>query len=372
MATNLQLVHEAEAQRQHVRLKLPLHATIKDQVYTVVDWSVGGLCIEGLRPVPQVGDVIDVRLHFAFEGFQFTLQCWCEVRHASAATNRTGCRFTSITPQQVSLLQYIVDAYLSGEVVRSGDLLEISQRNMFVSPRKVPARERPPGIVAAALDRLRGAAVAALTIGIGLAVFAYAGFAIYTHSFVTDGRGVVVSPQIELARAPIGGTITPYAGSRGKQVAIKELIAMIEAPDGTRRTVESPCDCFMANEPLPQGSYVSRGTVIARLVPAQAASEIEMRVPLTKLVGIEPGQRARVDLFGGQPPVWGTVERLARHTPIESQGLSESSYGVIFVKPDVPLPLQTVGEPVAVQIHRLGWLGRRLGRQDSLATTTGA
>lgn len=371
MGTNLQLVHEAEAQRQHVRLKLPLQATIRDNVYTVVDWSVGGLCLEGLRPLPEVGDLIDVKLHFAFEGFQFTLQSWAEIRHASQATGRVGCRFASITPQQISLLQYVIDAYISGEVVRSGDLLAISQRNMFVSPRKVPAKERPPGFFARALDRLRGAAIAALTVGIGLAVFAYAAFAIYTHSFVTDGKGIVVSPQIELARAPIGGTITPYTGSRGKQVAVKELIAMIEAPDGTKRTVESPCDCFLANEPLPQGSYVSRGTVIARLVPMQAASEVEMHVPLTKLVGIEAGQRARIDLFGGHPPVWGSVERLARHTPMETGGLSDVSYGVIFVKPDAQLPLQTVGEPVAVQIHRLGWLGRRLAGSDNLVAQGG-
>lgn len=354
MGTNLKVVHEAEAQRQHVRLKLPLQVSIGDRTYKVVDWSVAGFGMEGLVPTPAVGDLLDVRLIFRFSEFQFTLPMRVEVRHASAATGRLSCRFVDVTPGQLSLLQLIVGAYVSGEVVGADDLLETTKRNMFVAPRKMPPPDRPRGRLGTLTQGLRRAVGAgALLLG-ALAVLCYSALAIYAHAFVTDGKGVVISPEVQLARAYVSGTVTPHTATKGQRVAAKELIAIIQTPDGSTKPVESDCDCLVANEPLPKGTFVPRGTIIARLVPPQARTQVEAHIPLERLDGIEPGQRVRIEIYGGQTPVWGSIDRVDRHTPIDgTSGVGDSSYGVILINPDLPLPAAAVGEPVALQIHLL-------------------
>ena len=40
-----QLVHETEAQRQHIRISLPASIHIDGKNYTLADWSVGGISV---------------------------------------------------------------------------------------------------------------------------------------------------------------------------------------------------------------------------------------------------------------------------------------------------------------------------------------
>lgn len=359
MNAKLKLVHEAEAQRQHVRIRIPLRAVINDVSYNVVDLSVAGVCFEAVGIAPAVGDALNIKLVFAFEGFEFIQAMKIEVVNFNPATGRTGCRFIDITESQLAMLHFIVDAYLSGEVIGPNDVIEIPKRNMFMAQRKIPAKELPANRFAAAAVGVRRTVAAAGLIAAGVAVFAYAALAIYAHAYVTDGKGVVVSQEVQFARAPISGTITPQTAAKGKRVAEKELIAVIESPTGAFKQVESTCDCLLANEPLQKGSFVARGTIIARLVPPTARTQVEVHLPLERLEGIENNQRVRVDLYSGQPSVWGTVDRIDRHTPIGSSvSVSDTSYGVVMVNLDVPMPAEAVGEPAAVQIHRVNWLSR--------------
>src|SRR5215210_6143831 len=44
-AATVQVVHEAEAQRQHARYRLPARVRVNGTTYTIHDWSVGGFSI---------------------------------------------------------------------------------------------------------------------------------------------------------------------------------------------------------------------------------------------------------------------------------------------------------------------------------------
>ena len=352
--TNLKLVHEAEAQRQHVRLKLPLQVRIRDNVYRATDWSMGGVAIEDVVPPLEVGSVVDAQLAFPFLEFSFSLNARLTVRYA-LPNGKVGLRFAEMSSEHVSLLRYLVDAYISGEVVRSADLMEVSKRNMFVQPRKLPPQEVPASRVGRAARGVRKFISSAMLLAIGIAVITYAVLAVYTNTLVTEGTGIVTSPDLQIARAQISGTLTPYTAGRGKQVAEKEVIAVVEGPDGTIRPVVASCDCYVANEPLPKGSFVSRGTVVARLVPVQSTSLVELHMPLSRLDGLEKHQPVRMKMYNGEPAVWGRIEEIDRHSPIDGAG-SEGTYGLVRILPQSPLPARSVGEPVAAQIHRLSWL----------------
>ena len=76
-------IHEAEVQRQHARHRLPIKVILHDTVFSVTDWSLGGISID-LNGVdwdmefgddPQVGELVPLQLLFEFAGFNFSLAC---------------------------------------------------------------------------------------------------------------------------------------------------------------------------------------------------------------------------------------------------------------------------------------------------------
>lgn len=353
--TAARVVHEAEAQRQHVRLKIPVQIELGDAILRTADWSVSGFGIAMMdRPV-RVGDVYEVRLVVPFENFEFASRLKCEVRHVGERGARVGFRYVDLNRQQLSFLQYICDAFVSGEVVYAGDILDVSSRNMFVTPRKIPPKDSLDTPLAKFAKRLRRAGSIIATFLIAFGIFAYAAFALYNRLFVTSAEGFVVTPQMEVVRAGISGILTPYSAAKGKAVTAKELIGVIEGPDGSSRPLEAVCDCFLANEPLPGGSYVTRGAIVARLIPRNAQADIEVRLPLERVRGIKKGNRASIGLFSEAGVIWGIVTRVELHTPIDISAPSAAAgaFGILSIKPDKALPLQLAGEPASVKVHRL-------------------
>lgn len=353
--TVVKLVHEAEAQRQHVRLKLPLKAEIGQSVYRVTDWSVGGFALEGLRETPRVGAVFDVRLLFAFEAYEFAIRARAEVRHAAPTRSRVGFRFLELTAQNLSLLQYIVDAYLSGEVVQAGDLLEVTSRNMFVSSRKPPRPVEPKGEREKLFKRVRAVLSTGLLILLGLSLAGYSAFALYDRLLVVKAGGFIVSPDMQVLRTGTAGTVLSYGAVKGRAVEPKELIGLLQSPEGKMMPIEATCRCFLANEPLATGSYVGRGEVVARLVPEAGTARVEAHLPLAALAGIDKGDRAALNFFTGDRALWGTIVAVERYAPLDIERLNaaKEAYGVVRVVPDQALPVSLVGEPVALHLHKL-------------------
>ena len=104
------VVHEAFVQRQHTRYRLPLLVTFAGQTYKAIDWSVGGLGLEGVDLDIGVGTIHPLDLLFAFQGFTLTVRVDAEIRHVNRAQRRVGFRFMDVTVQQLSLIQFVIDA----------------------------------------------------------------------------------------------------------------------------------------------------------------------------------------------------------------------------------------------------------------------
>ena len=138
------IAHEAEVQRQHVRLQLPISILIRGIASEVLDWSNSGVAF-ATAPyrVQQItftaGDTLDGTLVFAFGGFTLHVPVLCEVRHLNSDGTRIGCRFHDMNERNLSIMQYLVSAYIGGELVQVGDLLDVAARNNFTTPRMPPA-----------------------------------------------------------------------------------------------------------------------------------------------------------------------------------------------------------------------------------------
>jgi alginate biosynthesis protein Alg44 len=115
-----QIVHEAEVHRQHVRLKIPIGVEVDGTRYVVDDWSMGGFGVATPITSRQPGERFPVRLIFPFEDFEVSLRLDCLMVYVDPEAERFGCRFLALSQGQLSLFRYLVDAYLSGEIVTGG------------------------------------------------------------------------------------------------------------------------------------------------------------------------------------------------------------------------------------------------------------
>ncbi len=130
-----QIVHETEVHRQHVRLKIPIQVEVDGVRYQVDDWSVGGFGVESVITSRQAGERFPVKLIFPFEEFDMTMRFDARVVYADQEHGRFGCAFLGLSKQQTDVFRYLVDAYLSGEVVSAGDILQVRARDNTAEAR---------------------------------------------------------------------------------------------------------------------------------------------------------------------------------------------------------------------------------------------
>jgi PilZ domain len=191
------IAHEAEVQRQHVRLQLPISIKIRDVVAEVVDWSNSGLAFHAapLRAKNislSNGDLLDASLLFEFGSFSLAVPVTCEVRHINADATRIGCRFHNMNERNMSIMHYLVSAYISGDLVQVGDLLDVVSRKNFTTPRKLPSQENLSPGARAKLKLKKAIYTAAIAIA-SVLMLGYAASSIFERMYVVKAEVATVS-----------------------------------------------------------------------------------------------------------------------------------------------------------------------------------
>jgi alginate biosynthesis protein Alg44 len=136
-----QIVHESEVHRQHIRLKIPIQVEVDGVRYQVDDWSVGGFGVESVMTSRQPGERFSIRLIFPFEEFEMTMRLDARMVYVDQDHGRFGCAFTGMTKEHGDIFRYLVDAYLAGEVVSAGDILQVRARDNTAAARLQPGYE---------------------------------------------------------------------------------------------------------------------------------------------------------------------------------------------------------------------------------------
>jgi alginate biosynthesis protein Alg44 len=315
---------------------------------------VGGVAFEDLDPPRRVGERFAAKLFFPIDAMEFSLDLACEVRHAYPGSGVTGCAFTDLDPSRLSLLQYLVGAYLSGEIVRQDDMMTVLSRENFTRERKQKKAASPFGDgLRAALRWFRVAALGA--IGVGLVLYVAA--AIYHRMYVSEFDGFVSPADAAYVRAPADGLIDSLSLEPLQALAKGSNVGSVKDPDGVLTALSSPCDCVVLATPAPVGSIVDRNAPVVVLAPEGAEMNVVVRIPGEKLRGIAAGKRASLTLFDTGETVGGTVQNVQRYTPVGyggDRGLpSVQSYATVTIRPDRVLDPTRYAEPVHVRIDRL-------------------
>ncbi len=333
------IVHESEVQRQYVRLQLPVEVEINGRHFISGDWSNGGLSVRVPEEDAQSqamfreGAQLKALLLFKFGSFDINVPVEIEVRNIAAG--RVGCRFVNLGPSQLSLLQFIVNAYITGEIVRAGDIIEIVSRNNTAPKRSVPAGGTQPA--KRTFGWLAVLAASALLV-------AYIGAGIWERMFViTSNAGAVLAEPL-VVEATKSGKIFFQPIAPGTQVKKGAPLLMVQTLKGNMESVDSPCNCIVRERLLDNYARVHTGEPVLRLLSADAAPYVEAWIPADQALRLTPGTEAVVTLPGRSAPIAGKV------TGLEA-GRQKAGEALVFVElSEKPSPEQ-IGGPATIRIN---------------------
>lgn len=346
-----QVVHEAEVHRQHVRLKIPISVEIDGTVFTVDDWSMGGFGIMADMTSRQPGERFGVKLVFPFEDFDVTLRLDCQMVYILEDNTRFGCRFLALSQGQLALFRYLVDAYLSGEIVSGGDILAVTGRDNTAA-----IRERAAGFNPYAEEQTLGRRVKRI-VGYGLLGVATLGLAglvglgIQERFFTVRAENAVIETPVVRLRAPVAGILAPLI--LPNLLSPGTPVARIETADGRFVRIESPCDCVLEEWLVTPGQYAEQGENVALLVAADQPLLVRAQVEFAKAMRLEVGDLALIEV-PGRGEMRGQVERvdfrqrLAGTEPVPGE-TSSRRLAQVVIRPDQPFEFEDLGSMVGVR-----------------------
>ena len=160
----VQVKHEAEVSRQHARYRIPAKIEIEGHEYELSEWSVSGFSANGVG-----GDLSTWSTHrhgtmiFDLESFRLSLKLEFEILQHDPQAGLLRVRFVNVARGNLSLLHYVINAYLSGEVVTAGDILTIAGRDGFIK-KNLDERLEAPLSGLARLRRRTGRAIGHLAL----------------------------------------------------------------------------------------------------------------------------------------------------------------------------------------------------------------
>lgn len=352
MNPQLAVVHESEAQRQQVRLQMPAQIEIGTERLEAVDWSGGGIAVKwtesSAKSIQQgltAGNILKAKLLFPFEGFMLSLPVDLEVRYVSAERERVGCRFTNLTPRAMSMLQFLVSAYISGEVVNVGGLMDVAARNNFTKERKIPLPEEELSPWARFKRKVGKTTASFVVLVVSLLVFGYLALSLYERIFVITAKSAEVAADVITITAPTRGIVF-FKLQKDQLVKKGAPLVIVNSITGQAVSVDSPCDCIVKETLLAEQERASKGQPVMRLVDQDAVTYVNAFVPNEEVIRFGADQPAMIRLPGHSNYIHGVVKNL--RTSSDGSTLTE-----VKIAPETKLPAAWVDDPALVKFNTL-------------------
>lgn len=340
-----QIVHESEAQRQFVRLQMPAQIQMNNVRYSIKDLSSGGLGIFGLEPAPKKGEVLEFELILPFMDFALDIKLKAEAIHIDKKNKLTGCRFTDVNQNQVSILNHVIKSFMAGDIVSGSEILNVVSRENFVNVRKHGADATPS--TGAKIKQYGVYGLLALaTLALGFFIFNN----ILSNMFIVKSANSQVSAQTMSVLAPTSGVYTPIIAKGVGTVDQGEAIGTLNnAATGLSLKVLSPCDCFIREAKAVENAYFAEGDTLFKLIPRQSNVLIESFVPMADASKIKMGTTAIIRIAGSGMEIEGKVTDIKAGNDIPLIG--ELQQSLITILPNKPLSADNIDRPAFVEFH---------------------
>jgi alginate biosynthesis protein Alg44 len=357
MPTNMPtpVVHEAEAQRQHPRVRIPATLHVgpngRGHAYRVLDVSLGGFAFDSNGDDYRFDSMHRGTLDFAIEPLGLSLPVNFSVRNLDRTGRRIGCEFQDMDRQKTSMLRQLIGAHLAGELVTVGDVLTTLSRDNYTKPRaKQEVAKTRPG------ERTRAVTLTGLIFAVGVAAFAYAATKLYGVVFVTHASAAKVAAPSFAITMPRDGTYFSLIPSDGKVKKGQPL-----------GTFQAAMLDVVQNDPgvlhLTPPQFVNRNQPLMELLPDDAKPYVLARFHFDSIKDLGVGNTVSFRVSGDEKDRYGKVRQLrmlpgpASTTDLgaatDLRGLNTPgpvSDVVAEIQPNDPIDPKLIERPVDVSI----------------------
>lgn len=365
-----QFVHESEAQRQYARIKIPAKLFVnldgRTQKFPVADLSAGGFSVNtGLESL-RLRQVYNGRLVFKVDGFDFAIDVNFVPRSFDSMNDRCGCEFQDLGSREVSALRYLITAFLSGEVVSAGDVLNTLSRENFTKARKGKG-SNDLGF----FGKLRAMVGSLIVMLIGLFAISFVISELWDIYFVTKAESAMVASEEIPLSIPKDAKVTTLVQA-GQQVKAGEAVATFDAPmlsyvndlvgegnysvgqieelldQRVRGTLTSPCDCKVLNLRAAEDQYMSKGEQLAVMAPMDSSAHVVANFPFNQGEKLDEGQQVTLRLPSGKEQT-GHITSLYVNSQAQGGMIDVISASIEATE---PLPIEAIGRPIGVTIDQ--------------------
>ncbi|HKE47252.1 MAG TPA: PilZ domain-containing protein [Rhodanobacteraceae bacterium] len=379
------VVHEAEAQRQHPRVRIPatLHigADGRGRAYKVLDVSLGGFSFDAQNDEYVFSSSHKGTLDFAIEPIGLSLPVTFQVRNLDHSGRRVGCEFTDIDRRKAAMLRHLIGAHLAGELISVGDVLTTLSRDNYTKPRNKQEMAKPK-----VAERTRAVTLTGIIFTIGVAAFLYAASKLYGVVFVTHATAAKVAAPSFAITMPRDGTYFSLIPPDGKvkkgqplgtfQAAMLDVVQndpgvlhltpqQISSLMGEtlKGTLSSPCDCTVHDQYALDSQFVNRNQPLMELLPDNAKPYVLARFHFDSMKDLGVGSSVSFHISGEAADRYGKV-RLLRMLPgpasttdlgaaTDLRGLNTPgpvSDVVAEIEPNTPINSTLIERPVDVSV----------------------
>lgn len=354
--TNPLIVHEAETQRQHARYHIPLEVIHQGQRYGVADWSVSGFALRDVSLDLTKGAIEQFTLVFPFDTYELTLVIEAEIRYNDRVRRRIGVKFLNLNARQINVIRYVLEAFLSGEIVEAGDILEVTARNVSSQSRAVPAVAGPVSMRDNIYLLTRRFVTWGLLVAIAFGVIVFLAASLYEKSFVVQASSAMIAGNSYILSSPSDGLISDI--KPGASLKPGDKVYDVVSKPGETVSVASVCTCSIREVYAANGTYVREGDKVASVLEPNSKQYIEALIERAELTRLYGDIKVNVRLIDG------TLLTNAKIRKYPSLLGREGSVELLAVEidPGISLPSNMIGRPVIVNFDesRRSIVGRAL------------
>jgi hypothetical protein len=329
---------------EQIGVRLPLRATSGAKTYDVPEWSASGFRVSGFESKVAVGTVIPFKLLLPFDAFELALTVNAKVLRVNSSTMSADLAFLSLTKRQGDLLQYVSDAYLSQELISTGDLIEVVAKTPVSAEMPMATQSLSPTKKAGRAFAKFVSGIALLAVAAGLLVYLIS--SAYQRVFVISAVSGVVDIESSAIASPVAGVAIVTA--KGDTLRVGDPVAEVTALGGEVIKIASPCNCTVPAESRSGAMPIAAGDRILTLYHDGLAPMIKAFVRYEDLLRLYRGASVKLFFADGSVSNNAAIGSLPSLSP---ENLPEGSLVEIDVKPGVELKRDLIGQPVFVQFN---------------------
>ncbi len=353
---SIQVLHEAEHTRQHARYQIPVKLRIEGKTYSLENWSVSGLAINNIKEPKQ--KYFKAVLIFDFGSFHTLLDVELEKKNFSSDQQALGCVFSNLSKDKLSVLHYIINSYLAGELTTTGSLIEVLKKDRYTKKDMSKVLNPDMTRMQKIALRIKQIFVYISLSAIVFSLLSFIAFSIYNKLYIVKSLSANINAPIVVIRSPQPSYYTAMRHSQNGEVNKGDLLASMKLIGGGANSIESPAQGVIIIEHVLDKSFVDIGEPLLTILPEGASSYIEAKVQVKDAVKLSIGQKANVQLPSGEvieahiKEVKTADSITAIHaSPLHKAYTSSFDYILVILEPSIALDASHLGHVVSVKIN---------------------